>query len=219
MRRFVVIAAIVLAPLFVFAQQDTTGATAAHGAEKTVHKEAHGGTTEHHEQVYFGFIPGWLLKTANMLLFIGVLAYFVGKPVKTAFAARGEQIRKEADEARARRAKSDQLASDIQNRLAQIEGEIQAMRARAEAEGEKQRRELIAAAEAEAAKILASARNEVENRVKHARNELTEYAGQLAAERAEALLREKITDADRAKLFNDSLRDIESAGTGGGVAS
>lgn len=211
MRRFLLALVLILVPVFAFAQaaHDTTGASVAHGAEKTAHKEAHGGTTEHHEQTYFG-IPGWILKLANMLLFIGVLGYFLGKPVKAAFAARGEQIRKEAEEARARRAKSDQLAGDIQNRLAQIEQEIKAMRERAAVDGERQRKELIAAAEAEAAKILASARNEVENRVKHARNELTEYAGQLAAERAEALLREKMTDADRSKLFNDSLRDIEA---------
>ena len=87
--------------------------------------------------------------------------------------------------AETRRAKADQMASDIQARLVQIEVEVKSIHARAEVEGERQKRELIAVAEAEAAKILASARNEVDNRVKHARHELTEYAGQLASERAE----------------------------------
>jgi F-type H+-transporting ATPase subunit b len=100
------------------------------------------------------------------------------------------------------------MAADIQARLAQIEQEVRSIRERAEAEGERQKRELIAAAESEAAKILASARNEVDNRLKSARTELTEFAGQLASERAEAILREKITEADQHKLFQESVREV-----------
>ncbi len=59
--------------------------------------------------------------------------------------------------------------------------------------------------------ILAAARSEVDNRVKHARQELTEYAGQLASDRAEQLLREKITDEDRKKLFAESVREVAGA--------
>lgn len=162
---------------------------------------------EHHEKTYFG-IPGWILKTANMLLFIGVLIYFVGGPVKKALANRSAQIRRDADEARERRAKADQMASDIQARLTQIEQEVRAIHERAQAEGERQKRELITAAEAEAKKILAAATSEVDNRLKHARKELTEYAGQLATERAEAILKEKITEQDQRKLFDDSLREL-----------
>jgi F-type H+-transporting ATPase subunit b len=85
---------------------------------------------------------------------------------------------------------------------------VRSIRERAEAEGRRQREELIAAAEAEAAKILQAARNEVDNRLKLARHELTEYAGQLATERAEAILRDKITEEDQRKLFDESLRDV-----------
>jgi F-type H+-transporting ATPase subunit b len=137
-----------------------------------------------------------------------VLAYFLGGPLKKAMAARQAQIRQEAEEARARRAKSDQLAGDIQARLTQIEQEVRSIHERAQIEGERQKRELLAAAEAEAAKILLAARNEVDNRLKHARKELTEYAGELAAERAEAILRERITPDDQKKLFRESVSEV-----------
>lgn len=195
------------------APHDTTGATAAHGAETEAHEAAHpgepphGGGEAHAEKTYFG-IPGWILKTVNMLLFLGVLFYFVGKPVKKAFAERSEAIRKAADEARERRARADRLAEDIQSRLAAIEQEVRSIHERAQAEGERQKRELIAAAETEAQKILQAARNEVDSRVKRARTELTEYAGQLASERAEAILRETINEQDQRKLFEDSLKAV-----------
>ena len=165
---------------------------------------------EHHEKTYFG-IPGWILKTANMLLFLGVLVYFVGGPVKRAFAERSAAIKQAAEEARERRGKADRMAGEIQARLAAIEAEVRAIHERAATEGERQKRELIAAAEAESQKILANARNEVDNRLKHARTELTEFAGQLAAERAEQILREQITEADQQKLFRESLSEVGSA--------
>jgi F-type H+-transporting ATPase subunit b len=186
----------------------------AQGAEKASHEQAHPGE-EHggeHEapKTYFG-IPGWILKLANMLLFLGVLGWFLGGPIKKALIDRRTQIQTDAEEARARRAKADQLAADIQARLTQIENDVQAIHERAQAEGEKQKRELIAAAEAEAQKILQSARNEVDNRLKRARHELTEYAGELATQRAEQILREKVTDKDRERLFDESVREVAEA--------
>lgn len=195
------------------AQTDSTGGSAAHGAETTAHKQAHPdeppheGGGGHTEKKYFG-IPGWILKTANMILFIGVLVYFAGGPVKKAFAERTEAIRVASVEARERREKADRMAGEIQARLAAIEAEVQAVHERAGIEGERQKRELMVAAEAESQKMLAAARNEVENRLKHARKELTELAGQLASERAEAILRDQITEQDQKKLFQESLDEV-----------
>lgn len=208
MRRLLLILLLLVTPAL-FAQVDKTGGTAAHGAEAETHEKTHPAASpeEHEEKKHFG-IPAWILKIANMVLFIGVLAYFVGGPVKKAFAERSAAIRRTADEAKERRVKADQMASDIQARLTQIEQEVRAIHERAQAEGERQKRELIAAAEAEAQKILTAAKNEVDNRLKHARTELTAYAGQLASERAEQILREKITDQDQSKLFQESLREV-----------
>jgi F-type H+-transporting ATPase subunit b len=213
-RLLLLILVIVIAPAL-FAQQDKSGATAAHGAEGEAHKVAHPdehgkAAEEHHEKTYFG-IPGWILKLANMILFIGVLVWFAGGPVKKAFADRSAAIRAASEEARERREKADRMASDIQARLTAIENEVRTIHERAQAEGERQKRELLTAAEAESQKILNNARTEVENRIKHARAELTAYAGQLASERAEQILREKITEADQKKLFAESLREVGNA--------
>jgi len=204
MRRLFLILLILIAPVLL-AQHEAPAP--AHGGEA----ESHGAAAEHHEKTYFG-IPGWILKTANMILFIGALVYFIGGPVKKAFAERGEAIRKANEEARERRTKADQMASDIQARLTAIEAEVRAIHQRAQSEGERQKKELISAAEVESQKILAAARTEVDNRLKHARAELTEYAGQLASDRAEQILREKITDQDQRNLFQESLREVGEVG-------
>lgn len=194
------IVALILLLVFVpfITASETPAAEGAHG------EKAAGAS---HEKTYFG-IPGWILKLVNMILFIAFLMFILRGPVKNAFAARGEAIRKAREEATERRARADTMAAEIQARLGRIEQEVQTIRDKAVAEGERQKKELLAAAEAEAARILTAARNEVDNRVKRARQELTEYAGELASERAEALLREKITDTDKAKLFRDGLAQI-----------
>jgi len=156
-------------------------------------------------------LPTWIWKFINMVLFLGFLVWALKGPVKSAIASRHEQIRREATEAVERRQRSEQMASEISARLARLEEDVKTIRERAQTEGERQKREMIAAAEAEAKKILQGARNEVDSRLKAARKELTEYAGELASELAEQLLREKITDADREKLFRDSLNEIEGA--------
>ena len=196
-----------------FADNPQAPNNVAHGAEKAGAEAAHPGENEGGltEGPKFLGLPAWVWKLVNMLAFLAFLGWALNGPVKNFIASRHQQIQREAAEARERRSKADQMAHDIQARLAHLEEEVRLIHERAVAEGERQKREMIAAAEAEANKILQSARNEVDNRLKHARQELTEYAGQLASERAEQLLRDKITDADREKLFRDSLRQVEGA--------
>jgi F-type H+-transporting ATPase subunit b len=213
MRRFAILLLVLMVPALAFAQHETTATTATTHTE-TAHAEAghgEGGGEHHEEQATWLGMPAWPFRAVNMILFFALLWKLLHRPIKNALAARHAKILAEAEEARARRAKADQLASDIEARLKQIEADVRSIHERAQADGERQKRDLIAAAEAEAQKILAAARNEVDNRLKHARQELTEYAGQLAADRAEQIVREKITDADRSKIFADSVREVGQA--------
>lgn len=209
MRKTVIIILLLLVATAVLAQAAPPN-TVAHGAEKAGAEAAHPGEDlggPHAGPKFLG-VPAWIWKLINMILFIGALVYFAGRPIKSAYRNRAAEIRRAADEARERREKANSLAADIQARLSQIENDVKAIHERAEAEGERQRKELIAAAEAEAARILQNARNEVDNKLKTARHELAAYAAQLASDRAEQILRETITDADQQKLFAESVRQV-----------
>ena len=213
MRKIVLILLLLAVPMVIFASTSTQAGDIAHGSEKESAKAAHPGEDigGPHEGPKFLGLPAWIWKLANMALFVGLLWWLLGGPAKRFFGDRNAQIRNGAEEAKARRAKADQLASDIQARLTQIEADVRAIHERAEAEGERQRRELQEAAEAEAQRILASARAEVDSRLKHARSELTEYAGELAAQRAEQIVRERITEDDQKKIFSESVAEVAEA--------
>jgi F-type H+-transporting ATPase subunit b len=182
---------------------DTAHAAEAHGAD--AHGEAHA------EKTYFG-IPASILKFVNMVLFWGLLIYVLVGPVRRAFRERGERIRGDLSEATSRRAKADEMAREIQARLAKIETDVAAVLKRAEEDGERQKQEMIVAAELEAQKILTAARTEVDARVKAARQELTEYARELSADNARALIERQLTDDDRRKIFSESVEQIAGGG-------
>ncbi|HUO85287.1 MAG TPA: F0F1 ATP synthase subunit B [Thermoanaerobaculia bacterium] len=186
----------------------------AHGSEEVAHEQVHEGAAaegehggEHEAKSYFG-IPGWILKLLNMILFAGLLIYFLKRPVMGMFAERRRKIRKDLEEAETRRQKADSLAADIQGRLSQIEAEVATILERAREEGERQKQQILETAQQESQKILAVAQSQIDQRVKQARRELTEYAGELATERAQRLLAESITDADRSQLFQESVDRI-----------
>lgn len=212
MRRLLLILLLMAIPAMLMAQPQSP-TDISHGSEKVGSEAAHP-AEEHgaaHEEPRFLGMPAWIFKLINMLLFIGVLGWLIGKPVRSALAERTAGIQRASQEARERHEKADRVATDIQARLAQVEEELRLIRERAEQEGERQKRELIAAAEQESSRILQNARAEVDSQIKHAKGELTEYAGQLASERAEQLLRERITPQDQAKLFKDSLDEVGGA--------
>ncbi len=156
---------------------------------------------------YFG-IPSGALKFLNLVVFLVFLGWVLKGPILSYFKERGEKIKADLEESRARQAKADSLAADIQARLDSIENEVASIIDRAKVDGEKQKNEIIAAAKGEAEKILASARGEIDSRVKVARQQLTEYAGELAAQKAHDMLVDAMSETDRRKVFNESVDSL-----------
>ena len=210
MKRLIIVLVLLVAAAFIISAQQADDV--AHGSERVSHERA-GEAEGPHGGLRFLGLPFWVWKLVNMVLFFGFLAYLLAGPVKRAFVDRTTNIQQTAKAAHERRTRADQMARDIQERLSRLEGEVQGIRDRALSEGERQKRDLLAAADAEARKLIANAQSEIDNRLRHARTELTEYAGQLAAERAEQILRDKITPDDQRKLFEESLTEVEGAHT------
>lgn len=208
MKRLLLVFGIVMALALTAGQAAAadSGASMARGAAAETHETVHEDES-HAPRTYFG-IPEGILKFINMVLFFGVLAYLIAGPAKRAFRERATGIRAQLAEAKSRREKASNFAAEMDKRLEQLEREVAVILERAQEEGDRQKRELIAAGEAEAAKILVTARNEVEARLKTARKELTDYAGQLAAERARSILEQSLTESDRKRLFAESVEQI-----------
>ena len=144
-------------------------------------------------------------RVVNTVALIGLLIYFVRKPMAKFFFERKAQISRDLEEAKEQRDKAEALLTEYKKKLAGMEQELGKLRA-----------ELVKSADAESAKITANAEKmaggmveaaklAAEQEVRKARATLKNEAVAMAVQLAESLIREKINDADRKKIVEEYL--------------
>lgn len=153
-------------------------------------------------------LPVELWKTVNLLLFLGMLVYFLGKPFNRYFRKRREDLDALLDKAKTDREQALTLAAEMRTRLSKLESEIVEIRARGAVDGEAEKAAQLAAAEKEAENLLRSTAEEIDRRLAAAKQELARAASTLAASRAKEILARSITDEDRKRLLDDSVQKI-----------
>ena len=168
-------------------------AKASEGAEEGVPRK--------HEELY---------KVINFVLLVGGLAYLLRKPVAEFLVQRSASIRKSLEEGRQALAASEVQLKAVEEKLGRLQDEIAAFRASAAREMEEERRHLQEMAAAEAEKMLRAGRAEMETATRAALLELRLYAAEQAVEMAEQMIRERLDDAGRQRLFSQFLAKLEA---------
>ncbi|HET7452056.1 MAG TPA: ATP synthase F0 subunit B [Thermoanaerobaculia bacterium] len=153
-------------------------------------------------------LPVDLWKLANLLLILGLLVYFLGKPFNTHFRKRREDLDDAIDRAAAERDRALALAAEMTARLAALEKEIAEIRARGAQDGENEKRAQLEAAAREAELLRRNAADEIERRLAAAKTDLARAAADLAADRARDVLAGAVTEEDRRRLFDESVRNV-----------
>ena len=167
---------------------------------------------EHAEAAGFLGIPTLVWQVANLATFLGLLVYFLRKPVAQFFGNRRDEVAKSIAKAENERRKAESLAGELAKRLAEIETEMKNLKEGARRDAEAEHAALLEETEAEASRVVARAATDVENRVRAARAELTAYAGDLAVDLAKDLLAKGVTPDDEARLAKAGLADLRAKG-------
>ncbi len=149
----------------------------------------------------------WLLmwRVINTLALIGLLVYFVKKPLVSFFQERKSSIIRELEEAKLKRDEAISLIEDYKNKMAGMEQELAKMSAELKKSAESDSQKLVVAAESLSAAMIESAKMTAEQEVRKARILLKNEAVELAMTMAEALIKEKINDQDRKRIVEDYL--------------
>jgi F-type H+-transporting ATPase subunit b len=163
--------------------------------------------TEEHAAAFLG-IPLWIWQLANLLLFLGVLLYFVARPIAAMFRKRQLEVEERLREAKAMRAEAARLEADVHERMARLDVEIAEIRARAVAEGEAERVALARRADQEVERARREAEAEIGRRLTAAKLELKRTAADLTASTARELLSGAITEDDRRRLLEESVKRL-----------
>jgi len=160
-----------------------------------------------HAETFLG-LPMWLWQLVNLIGFLGVLGYFVARPLAQAFGARQQAVEARILEAQQRRQEAARLETEIHERLARLDQDIAEVKARGLAEGESARAALIQKADEEVERVRREAELEIARRLAFAREELRRTAADLTASAAIQRLSSEVTDDDRRRLLDEALSNL-----------
>ena len=149
----------------------------------------------------------------NLLLLLAVLFFVARKPVVAYFGERRRAVAKDM-------ASAERLLGDAEARLAEwsaradrLAEEVVQIKSSARRAAEQERETILAEARATAERLRRSAGADVERELLLAKAELRREAAELAVEIAGSVLREKLADADRARLFDEFVSRVEAEET------
>ncbi len=160
-------------------------------------------------------LPLWFWALVNFIIFFGGIAYLLAKPMGAFFRTRREEIARDLEDARHEREEQERMKTEVEQRLAALQGEIAALHERLRAEGEKERDELTRQGDAEAARLLEQIEQETGRRLEEARSGLAREAASIAADLAWEILEKEITPEDRERIFRTTLERLRGEAEGG----
>lgn len=153
-------------------------------------------------------LKDFIWRCINFAILVGLIGYFVSKPIRNALQNRRAEIEKTLADAAAARDAAEAKAREYQEKLAKASAEIETIYAAIRREGELERDKILVSAKEMAAKIEQEADAKAAGAVARARLELRAEAARLAVELAEELLAKNVTAADQKRLVDEYMQKV-----------
>lgn len=144
----------------------------------------------------------------NFFILVGLLTYFLRKPVRDFFASRSTLIRTTLDQAKDLKDNAEQKYSEYDERMKTVEGEMQRLIQELKKGGELEKQRLLTLAKEQVETLKATTERMMAQEIRKAKEELKNEAATLAVDLAEKLLRENITAQDQNRLVDEYLGKI-----------
>lgn len=141
----------------------------------------------------------------NLIAFLALLYWLVGRPLGRLLGSRRESIGLELEEARRKLSEAEELRVQVVRRLEQVETELADLRSRAEREGRAEAERIAQQADAEAERFLRRVEEEIGRREVETRTVLAREAAALTVELAHGILAREVDAGDRDRLFERTL--------------
>lgn len=198
--RIALLAAVALVPTVANASPEAEG----HGGIEWI-SPVFGGTGK------LGLI--WII--INFLVLVWILNRLLFQPLIKRTRDKHDTVKSEIDRATTAREEAQAVLAEYREKLDKLDDEIGELMASAKERAEADRKRIIADAERQAEQIKASATAAAEREAAARRRQLEAEIVDRAVERAEALLRQKITPADQRGMVDRYVDQIGSVDFGG----
>ena len=150
----------------------------------------------------------WVWRILNFAIILGVLIYFLKKPLQTALKKRIETVEAALAEAKAAREEAVKRLAEVEARLKDKDREVQSLVKLAEENGRKEREQIIADSAKAGESILASAKENIDAELLKAKDALRREAALLAVELAEKIVRENIKKEDQNRIVEEYIAKV-----------
>jgi F-type H+-transporting ATPase subunit b len=164
------------------------------------------------ESATFLGLPRWIWLWTNLLLFLGILGYFMVPGIKEFLETRTREIKTSLERARTQQDEAQRMKAELSGQIETLHQEMNELVRRTEADAEREREEILVQAERERERLLEQTQQEIALRVAQARKELQRYAAELAADLARQRIEREVSSADLERLFDQSLARLEREG-------
>ncbi|HMK59518.1 MAG TPA: ATP synthase F0 subunit B [Dissulfurispiraceae bacterium] len=161
--------------------------------------------SEHHG----GSIMDWVWKILNFGILVGVLSYFLAKPIKEHLKLRRELIEKSINEGREAKALAAKALAEVEERLKLKDKEVADIISSAAESGEREKARLIEEGEKLKVKIMEQAKTNIDFEVKKAKEAIQAEAVEASIKLAEDKIRAKMTPQEQERLLKESIKLIE----------
>lgn len=151
-----------------------------------------------------------LWRTLNFAILVGVLIYFLAKPIANGLKKRQQTIKEQFEDLAARKAEADKTYKSFEEKLAQIEKEVKDIISSAVAQGAAEKEKIIADANRTAGDIKRQAEMAVQYEIAAAKLKLREEVANQAVLMAEELIKKNLQEADQVKLIEEYLAKVGS---------
>ncbi len=132
----------------------------------------------------------------------------VRRPTLEAFRSRRENIRSELLRAQEERNAALAKLSEVEERLARLNGEVEQIRAQAQKEAAEEGARIERATDEELRKLREQARREIESAAKAARAGLREYTAEQSIRLAEEMIRRDMRPDDDERLVRGYVEEL-----------
>jgi F-type H+-transporting ATPase subunit b len=160
----------------------------------------------------YTFMGDWLPRIINFAIIVGLLFYFLRKPVRDLFKNRTAEIAKAMEESKAARERALAALAEMERKAREMDAETLTMVADAQARGEKDKQALIEEGRKIVRDIQEQVKIGVDIEVQKAKADLATEAARLAVDLAEGKIKDKISKQDHERIVKDYIASVGGRG-------
>ncbi len=155
-----------------------------------------------------GWVPTDTYRVMNFAVLAIGLFFVLKKPVSQALGGRIQGIRDQLEELEAKKKEAEDTLAEYGRKFATLDKEAEDLMAEYIKQGEEAKERILKEAESAAEKLKEQAGRNIEHEFKQARQKLQADIAEKALAKAEAMIKEKITDDDQEKLVDEYLEKV-----------